>query len=318
VRMTAPAPAARAAPAPSADPLALMFSAGGGGAAPVAAAAPSADPFGGMFGSAPSAAASDAKSVSAKMSPAVQAKLSGLRRSPANGDVSLGGSAALAVSWFKAFPGEKLLLVMLLTNTSGATLSDVAVQLDLPNGLSVNYDGDPLPQGKGPTFIVARIGPNSTATSLVYLSASNPMCAAKLGPNAVGVAVSYTGAPSLVRGAIGLDLSDLLRPAPMTTDRFGAHWKGATAEKKWTVSPTTVTTPADFIARAQNAVGLYHVQKINLENICAGKLVAPANQDNTLCLVHGRFKGTALEVTVRTANADYTTALQALVNAAFV
>jgi hypothetical protein len=178
------------------------------------------------------------------------------------------------------------------------------------------------------------------------------MCCGKLkdaGTSAIAVSITYPGASGLLRGAVALELSDLLRPAPMSTDRFGGFWKTFSQEKKWAVTATSVSTPQEFVTRARDVLGIYHVQMINSENICAGKLASPASQDksvhlffvlflfvvvltlrlcglvgcSTICLLHGRLKGAvgnsakSLELTVRTQSAEYSALAQTLINAVF-
>ncbi len=156
-------------PQPAADPLGSFFGGGGGGGgSTVDSAIVGSGGIPDLFGDMKSTP-SKSSGGSAAMSSAIASKLSGLRRSPAQGapDLTIGSSGALSVSYIKAFAAEKTIVALFFTNAGGAPV-DADVKLDLANGLSISsFDGEPLPQSKGGnTFVVQKIGARQTAATV--------------------------------------------------------------------------------------------------------------------------------------------------------
>merc|ERR1719223_1533575 len=110
---------------------------------------------------------------------------------------------------------------------------------------------------------------------------------------------------------------DLFRPAQMQTSQYGQAWKQYTHESRFQVRPTSVATPAEFMARVQRDLHLHPVQTINTENIVAGRLVqamppgAPFGHPSMLLLLHCKVSPGMLACMVRSAEPQFSKAAAA-------
>ena len=292
---------ARAPPAASGGPLDLMgapsspASGGGGGAF---------DLLGGGGGDAFGAGSASSSTLGlAGAAPAIQQQLASLSKSsPSDAVVASDGRAQ--VSYLKAYGNEATTVAIFLSNKSQQPIANVSLPLTIPAGLSGNFTGDPQPSarpGPGGTHVVsyATLAAGQTVSLLVNLSVRELTFLSSPSLAVSGQAVLAGGAP--LSFSIPLELTDLMRAAPMTTPQYGGFWKQYTDEAKAAVRPSSVSQPADYMARAQQA-RLHPVQTIGQECIAAGRLVTAAGQvgaQNLALFVHGKVATGGVDVTVR-------------------
>jgi len=237
----------------------------------------------------------------AAMSLTMTQRLNGLKRSSPN-DLPLVANQALQITYFKAYGGDRTIVVLFISNVSGQPLVNLAIQIDATAGLLVNFEGDPIPSVRNNVILLPHLAPNGTTTQLACVSCRDATVTAK--PVSLTGSVSYAGAPALLRWTVALEVLELLRPLTIDTDRFGSYWKAFNQEKKVTVT-SSCTTPADFMNRMKEQLGIHPVRTIGAENIVAGKLVSNIVQENLICLVHGKIQGNTLNVIVRSQSGDF-------------
>jgi len=146
-------------------------------------------------------------------------------------DQNLISNSHLQITYNKYYGSDRTIIALFLSNLTTTTLTSVAIQFEPSSGLALNFEGDPFPQAKGNTIIVAQIAPNATITQLVMIQCRDVTCAKSSVSSVTGQA-SYQGIPSLLRFTVSVDLTELLRPYPINTDKFGQMWKVFNQEKK--------------------------------------------------------------------------------------
>jgi len=208
----------------------------------------------------------------------------------------------IAISYYKVFRQEDVLLVLFISNKSPAQLNTVNITLKLPTNLTVMYGGDPGPFVQNNVISYSYIVPQSTIfTTLSF----------KLKDYAVSMSLSAILTYSTEKPkqeyqlsfAIPILIIDLLRPIKTSTDQFAEKWKQTTQEKKLKLKSATVTTPTELMAKLQNQLHLFPVKIIDIEAIACGKLAG--SQD--ICLVHGKISaGPVIDVTIRTRDRVFT------------
>lgn len=86
----------------------------------------------------------------------------------------------------------------------------------------------------------------------------------------------------------------VFEPQVMTTPQYGKLWKQYKGDVKLSVSPSSVTTPEEYMSRLSSN-GVHPVQTIKIETICAAKHIATG----TVVLLHGKILGGKVDVIVK-------------------
>ena len=218
-------------------------------------------------------------------------------------------NATMQVSVVRGMTNDATVLALFISNKSAAPIQGVQLSFSLPGGIALSYSGEAGAQiaQSGPaqqTIQMSQLAPRSTLTHLLSLSLQSPAAFAAASSGAAGTAPAgslrlqfQSSTASLTPFNLDVAPSELLRPASMKTDAYGAAWKALTDEIKAQARPSTCNTSADFMARMTTTVGtppvnFFAVQTIGAENICAARIVlAPgvATQGSSnLLLVHGK------------------------------
>jgi len=280
------------------------------------------DPFGSLIGSSGGTASSSvgaargAAAISAKMN----ARLQGLRRSHMT-DQPIANNSALSITHFKAYAPDRTIVALFISNLSSQTIANITVTVDLPPGMMLVFEGDPVPTVRHNSLLLNSLSAGVTTTQLVYTwcrdaSVSTRLLAAQNAPAACSLSVQCTygdahDSSNVLRGAVQLDFADLIRPSTMDTPRFGALWKVMTHERKFALSRSKSSAPVEFMGLLRDNLSFWPVQTIRDENIMAARLISPATLDSTIVLVHGKQKaGSALDVMVRSTVPDLTAVTQ--------
>mmetsp|Transcript_37052 Transcript_37052/g.72769 ORF Transcript_37052/g.72769 Transcript_37052/m.72769 type:complete len:1154 (+) Transcript_37052:39-3500(+) len=251
-----------------------------------------------LFGVGSPATASQVPCGSAGMSDSMKAKLSSLPPKASDEQVLL-NSAALHVSFYKVYLPDRLIVATFITNKSSSTVSNAVLEI-ASGGFVLTFDGEPAPSvqnaGSGSRLVLAQIAAGQTATQIISLQCSQPLASAvsslQCGITGNGLTPSQFTVP--------LELKDILRPAQITTQQYGAAWGSLAAEVKFSVH-TPVGDSNSFMLKAKEA-GLFPVQTIGLENITAGMLAGSKH----LCLLHGKVKpGQGIDVLIHSGQQAY-------------
>ena len=247
--------------------------------------------------------------------PAVQAQLANLPKSHPM-DVMVASDPRVQVSYIKAYGPESTTIAVFVSNKTPQPITNVTLPLSIPPGLSGNFTGEPTPTarpGAAPgthNVLYPVLGPSQTVSLLMNLSVRE-LTFLQVPSLAVGGQLQVAGGGAPLTFSIPLELSDLCRPAQMTTPQYGGFWKQYTDEAKGAVRPSSVTQPAEYMGRVQ-AVRLFPVQTIGAECIAAGKLVSPAAQvgaANLLVFIHGKVATGGVDLTVRSKSQPLSQAL---------
>ena len=103
------------------------------------------------------------------LSPTIALKAGNHARSHATSQ-TLAEDASLLVSYFKVYrPGEAL-VVLFLSNKSGARINDVKTEIQLPKHMQAELSGDPMPLVQASTLSVAYIDKQSTAFQTISIN----------------------------------------------------------------------------------------------------------------------------------------------------
>ena len=236
--------------------------------------------------------------------PGVQAQLANMPKSHAM-DVTLAQDARLHVSFIKAYGAESTSIALFVSNKTQQPIANVTVPLSIPPGLSGNFTGEPTPVARpggapGTHNVMYSLAPGQTVGLLINLSVRE-LTFLQTPALQVGGRLEAAGGAGPIVFSVPLELSDLIRPAPMTTPQYGGLWKQYTDEAKGAVRPSSVSQPAEYMARVQ-AMRLHGVQTIGAECIAAGRLVSPAAQvgaQNLMIFAHGKVATGGVDLTVR-------------------
>ena len=240
----------------------------------------------------------------AAASPQVKSQLESLPKHSAN-DTVIASNAQLQISFLKLFAPDSIKVALFVSNKGATPISNVQMTITLPNGLSVTFAGDQTQtragQHPGSQVITIPVIPPK-GTQSVIVSAIVREFSFLQSTMGVSGQIGFAGIQAPLGFNIGLEVTDLLRPAPMNTAQYGQYWKQYTDEAKAVVKPTAVTAPQEFMNRITNIMRLHPVQTIGVENIVSGRLVAPPTAmgaQNLLLFVHGKVAAGQVELTVR-------------------
>ena len=210
-------------PPPGGGPLDLFSAVGGGDA--------------GIFGLAGAA-------------PAIQAQLGGMPKSHKT-DVPVVTDARVQVSYIKAYGGEATTIAVFVSNKTPQPVANATLTLSIPPGFSGNFTGEPTPTarpGAQPgthNVIYPQLAPSQTVSLLMNLSVRELtfLSAPSL---AIAGQLSVAGAAPLLF-SVPMELSDMLRPAQMTTPQYVAQPAGTPP------SPPSVSLPTRSLCSVHSA-----------------------------------------------------------------
>ncbi len=144
----------------------------------------------------------------------------------------------LHVGYVKVYRPESTIILLYVSNKSDAPLSDVRLELKIPDGFAVTYVSEPGLEGNETGFRVASIAPKCTA-----------ICTAKLlwRKHAASLATSGTvrfftskKEPRGTSFTIALGIQDVMRPEQVPANDFPHLWQASSQEKKMTVPQSKI------------------------------------------------------------------------------
>lgn len=206
----------------------------------------------------------------------------------------------LQVGCMKVMRPEDTLLVLMLSNKSKHTLTDVTTTVQIPDHFSFELFADPIVRINTKTFTLAALPAAKTALEVISLKHK------KLGYNlAITSQVQYTceGRRTNVSDCnIRVEINDLLRPNVVTIDVVGSVWAQHTHESKakFTLA-TPVGTSTEFLARLKKDMSIHPVQVIGHEGIGAATLLS----GETL-LMHVMVGAQSVDITIRSKDKSFT------------
>jgi len=257
------------------------------------------------------------------MSETIKSRIISLPRSSVQ-DVVILNHSALQISYYNVYTPESTIVVLFISNKTPSALSNLSIQLALApsplSSLTLNFDGDPKPSIK-PGVIGFALQPYATSTQLILTSVRD-ISAVRVTGILGRVTLPSTPSPVLLNFNAPFLLSDLLRPAVLTTQGFGAQWGIFPAELKFSLRSSRIASGVDFMNLIKTSLHLHPVQTIGLENIAAGALAVTGQTQAWLCLVHVKVTpvagGSEINGIVRTKSGDFTAALTSLLQQSLV
>ena len=209
------------------------------------------------------------------------------------------GDAVLDISTAKVHKHDELAILICISNNSAQPLAGVEVQLDPPRNFKTSYVGEPQPMVQG-----NRLSVNVPGRSRAFICV-------KLGlldivPSmALRGQVAYKGEGGVMTLSFQnvIEVADLLRPVPLSTEEFGQHWSKCGDGKRVNITNSSVKTTATYTSRVKNTLCINPVQVIGNEIISAGQLMGAGG---LLVLVHARLdiaKG-GVDITVNSPQAQ--------------
>jgi Adaptin AP4 complex epsilon appendage platform/Adaptin C-terminal domain len=209
----------------------------------------------------------------------------------------------LQVGSVKVRRADETLVVLLLSNKSAQTLTDITTTVQVPEHFSFELQADPLiripPDTK--TFSLSALPPSKTALEVIRMKHK------KLGFNLAVIAqVQYTseGQRTIVSDCnVFVEISDLLRPHDITIDAVGKVWHAHSHESKAKFTPATpVTSSSALLARFKTELSVHTVQVIRNEGIGAASLL----NSELLLLMHVLVLPQSVDITVRSKDKSFT------------
>lgn len=206
----------------------------------------------------------------------------------------------LQVGFVKVLRADETLFVLMLSNKSQHTLTDVATTVQIPDHFSADLSADPLVRINARTFVLAALPASRTALEVIGLKHK------KHGYNlAITSQIQYTceGRRTNVSDCnIAVEIADMLRPNAITIDLVGKLWALHTHESKAKFTPATpVGTAAALLARLKTELSIHTVQVIGNEGIGAASLL-----QGELLLMHVMVGPQAADITVRSKDKSFT------------
>jgi len=283
-------PASTTAAAPVGDLLGGLGGGGGGGglsAGSGSAAEPVGDLLSGLGGGVAGAVAAPAvASTGPGELPANLSQLPHVRN-----DTNVCTNPSVEVTYAKVKKPNALAVVLFVRNSSGGALAGLAIQLDVGAELAGSANS-----------VVVSCAPGEVSVHVVDYTCTTPVAA-------MSIKGQFNTATLAGAFSISLSPSDFLRALALDTPTFGANWQQLDqfkAEKTGNALNSKFKSVSEFMSGLVDAIGLHPVQIINQEAILAGTVLGnPA----TICLVHGKLTGNAVDLLVRTTSALFSQAV---------
>lgn len=213
-------------------------------------------------------------------------------------DTPVSADSTVSVTHAKVFKPEGVVVVLFYKNLTQAAVPGVSTTLDVPSHL--------MPMNETPPTFLVNLGPGGTAQQVLAYTSQSIMTG-----TSVKATFSYTGGVRIQKGYFSIPVvaSDLIRSSVFTTPEFGAAWEGpgmAASHRTQTIAGAVFKSADGFIQALAEKLHLNPVEVIGKEVILCGQiLLNPA----TKCLVHGKVKASAIEVSVRSSSAQYSQAV---------
>jgi hypothetical protein len=206
----------------------------------------------------------------------------------------------LQVGFVKVLRAEETLVVLMLSNKSTYTLSDVTTTVQIPDHFSAELSADPLVRINAKTFSLAALP--SARTVLEVISIKHKKHGYGL---AITSQVQYTceGRRANVSDCnIPVEINDLLRPHVITIEVVGKVWALHTHESKAKFTPATpVGSSSALLTRLKTDLSVHTVQVIGSEGIGAASLL-----HGELLLMHVVVGPQSTDITVRSKDKSFT------------
>eukprot|EP01137_Pigoraptor_chileana_P031775 Opistho-2@20145 len=224
-------------------------------------------------------------------------------------DQEASNDGVLRVSYCKVWADTSLALAFQFANIGQSNIRAVRISVAVPTGLQL-LRGDGFDAGEIEEAIITAGSKTRRVFGLSFSGfASSYTLSAK---------VTYTddkGASKFSNISLALPISDIMRPARLTTADFGAKWPTlAGAERRQTISGGSVRTASELLDRAKGALKAHAVEMIGEEGLAAAKIL----QTQHVMLLHGKVSGQQsghlsghreLEVLVRSPDIRFTEAV---------
>ena len=206
---------------------------------------------------------------------AIQGELGGAMNDWSMGKVA--GDDTLDVHTAKVHKADELCLLVIVENKTITPLSGIEIALDPPRNLRAAYIGEPQPMVQGNRLVVPNLAGRSKAFVVVKLGFIDvaPSMALRGQVGCQGKSLSFQTL---------IEITDLLRPLPLSTQEFAARWQTAGDGKRVWISPTSVRSPEEFSSRIQNKMCINPVETIGNEVISAGQVMGSGG--SVVVLIH--------------------------------
>lgn len=203
------------------------------------------------------------------------------------------------VGCVKVWRKEETLVVLLVSNKSAQTLTDVVTTVNIPEHFSVGLSGDPLVRCAGNTFSLASLPPSKTV--LEVLSLKHKKHGFNLAITAQ-VQYSFEGKKTIISDCnVIMEISDMLRPHVISTDVFGKLWATHPHEKKSKFTPAIpVASSAALLEKLKASMSVHPVQVIGNEGIAATSLL-----QGELMLLHALVLPQSVDITIRSKDKSF-------------
>eukprot|EP00729_Bicosta_minor_P007265 gene7265-33171_t len=206
-------------------------------------------------------------------------------------DTNVCTNPSVEVTYAKVKKPNALAVVLFVRNSSGGALAGLAIQLDVGAELAGSANS-----------VVVSCAPGEVSVHVVDYTCTTPVAA-------MSIKGQFNTATLAGAFSISLSPSDFLRALALDTPTFGANWQQLDqfkAEKTGNALNSKFKSVSEFMSGLVDAIGLHPVQIINQEAILAGTVLGnPA----TICLVHGKLTGNAVDLLVRTTSALFSQAV---------
>jgi hypothetical protein len=247
---------------------------------------------------------------SAGMSAAVSQKVASLTPSE-SGEAQLISNGPINLSTITYMAPNSTNICLFVSNTSGGALQNVRMQLQQPQGMQFQFDGDVANrqnQNGQVGISIANLAAGATNTQIIMVQCTQVVaCQTK---QLQGQILFQGSQPQTF--SVNIALVDLLRPLNIPTPAFGNLWKQLPGQGQVKFAlRSSCSSPQEFMTRMSKQMHIHPVQTIKTENICAGTLVSAQQQSNLLCLVHGKMSQEGILVLVRSAHPQFSQSLQA-------
>jgi hypothetical protein len=202
----------------------------------------------------------------------------------------LASDPCLEVLCGKLLLAEHMCVLISAVNVSNGAVTGPTVQLSPPKNFQTQCMCDPHGDIGNNRVSFHQLPQHQTAHVLVGMQMSELMPSM-----AMRVQISYMadGANKSLSVQLPINIGDLLRPVPFSTDDFREAWEGLGDGHTIEVGPTSVKTTAEFMKRIGQDLHLHPIQAIGSECICAGQLAGA----DTFCLIHADVGQGSIDIT---------------------
>lgn len=212
-----------------------------------------------------------------------------------------GSDLNLRVGAYKVYSPNDSHLVLFVSNTSSATLSNIRIQLRskiLQIGFDPNgADECPIRLENATTATIGKLDAGQTGVAMAKFGVNTPTQVTFGQP--IGGDVRYSAGQFALNVNFGAE--DLIRPARITTPQFQNNWKIVKgAQLTASVQGGSVTNIQEYNKRLKK-INIHPIQIIGKEAIAATQLWSMTNHNQTLpVLIHATLNGSSLTCVIKT------------------